>query len=543
MTNSANPPQRHLDPKVSTAEWRWVLRWSLLIVVLCLTPYIIGYAVARPDEQFTGILMQDIDTHTYLAKIRLGLEGRATFIDRYTPEDHKPMPLYLTYVWWGLVSRPVTRDPAISYRLAQVVSILGALAAVYAFAALFFHTISQRRLAFLLVALGAGVGWATLPGVLFAGWLLSAVDLWMADATLFASMLLQPHFAAATALLLLTLWAFWLQVHTWSSRRIIPLILAPAAMVLIHPYLILTVTVIEGVYSLTSLITQRASWRALARVWLAEWLIMGPVFALMQGTIWWHPIARGWVVDQGTMLSPPPTSYVLGFGILLGLAIWGGVRVVRNRQDLLPVVWLGVGALLPYAPTTVQRRLIEGYIVPVGVLAAVAIGTYIRPWLTRQRKALRMAFHIPFTLTIILSNVILWTIACANATSHRAPWFVPQTEAQVWTWLREHGSADEVVLCNPELGNRIPAHTNKRVVAGHWAETVNYPRKVQAIESFFDPDTSSQERSAILREFGVRYVVAGPQEDLVPAGPGPQVKLLNPLFENADFTIFGVEKR
>lgn len=528
---------------VSWAEWRWVLRWSIVLLVICFLPYVLGYLVAQPHERFTGILMQGTDTNTYLAKVRLGLEGRWWFVDRFTPEPHTPMALYLPYIWWGLATRLVTRDPAMSYRLAQGVCNLGMLLAVYAFAALFFPDAARRRTASLLAALGAGIGWLTLPFAIVLELPLSAVDLWQPEATLFALMLSLPHFAGAVALLLVTMRAFWLQLHAWSPWRTVSLLVAPALMILIHPFLILTLTAVELTYSVIGLVSRRLAWRPLMLAWLAECVGMGPAFLIVQGTVWLHPVARGWIVDQGTMLSLPPQSYILGYGVLLVLAVWGGMLSVRRRMDPLPVVWLMVGALLPYAPTAVQRRLIEGFGVPLALLATVAWHAQIRPWLARLSQNWRSVVRVGLTLSIGMSNVVLWAAICAYAVSHTRPWFVSESEAQVWAWLREDGLADIVVLSSPETGNSIPAHTNKRVVVGHWAETLHYSDKVKAVESFFDPATEDTMRAAILEQFDVQYVVWGPAERALGALDPHEVPQLCEAYINGEFTVFRVVRK
>jgi hypothetical protein len=527
----------HSLPVVSQAEWRWVLTWSLVLCVVCVLPYVLGYLVARPNERFTGVLGQAIDVNSYLSRVRQGMAGRYLSINPYTSEPHAPMPFFLLYVWWGLATRLIIHDPAISYRLAQVVCTIGLLFAFYAFAALFVPTVRQRRMTFLVAALGAGVGWLTLPFVLSSGRPLSAIDLWMQEATFFSSMLSQPHFCAATALLLVTMRAFWLQLRAWSPWRLITLFVAPAAMILIHPFLVLTVTAVELAYAAIGLASRRLAWRPLLLTLLTEAVGMGAVLGVIQSALWLNPAANTIVTRQW---SPPPQSYILGYGVLLPLAVWGAVLSARRRSDPFPATWLVVGALLPYAPVALQRRLIEGFFAPVALLASVALHDRVWPWLARRTRGWRAVLRTALVFSLVASNVVLWSIAGANALSHTEPWFVSQDEAHVWDWLQANGAPDQVVLCSPETGNRIPAHTNKRVVIGHVGETIRYADKARAVEAFFDPATSAATRAALLAEFSVRYVVWGPGERALGGLDPHRVPQLYEVYVNDEYTILAV---
>ena len=526
-----NPNVECSSWQVSREEWMWALKWMAVLLAVVLLPYLLAYAAARPDERFTGVLGQDIDTNTYLTKIRLGLEGHWGYVDRYTSEPHGPMPFYLPIVWWGLVTRPVTRDPAISYRLSQGVCCVGALAASYSFVAALYSNRVQRRIAFLLIALGAGIGWMTLPLVLVGRQSLAAVDMWMQEATLFAAMLSMPHFAAAVALLLVAMRAFLLQTRAWSSTRAVVLVVASAVMILIHPFLALQVVVVASVYLVVQRVRGRP-WRILLPAWLLLHLGVGLAYLTIQAGLRFSLLGRHLVVAQ---LSPPPYAYALGYGALLVLALFGGVLSVKRRLDPLPVIWFFAGVPLLYSPVAVQRRLLEGLAIPICVLAAAMLHQVVLPWLSHRARLVRSGLWIGLAITIVGSNVVLWSIACVNALSHQEPWFVSEDEAAMWNWLLENGEPDEIVLSSSRLGNRIPAHTNKRVVVGHWAETVDYAGKNAAVEQFFDPATADAEREATLVRFGAAYVVQGPDEctaDLE-ALPG-----LQQVYVNGRFTVF-----
>ena len=86
------------------------------------------------------------------------------------------------------------------------------------------------------------------------------------------------------------------------------------------------------------------------------------------------PVLRGWTAQNLTP-SPPVWDYVLGYGLILALAVPGAVVAARRRSDtdLLLLAWVGVTALLLYAPFALQRRFSLGLHVPLAILAAMGL--------------------------------------------------------------------------------------------------------------------------------------------------------------------------
>ncbi|HXV97312.1 MAG TPA: hypothetical protein VEC93_02745, partial [Anaerolineae bacterium] len=66
-------------PQITSQEWRWAIGWSIAVVFLSCLPYLIAVLTAPQGWQFAGILVNPYDGHSYLAKIRQGLEGNWLF--------------------------------------------------------------------------------------------------------------------------------------------------------------------------------------------------------------------------------------------------------------------------------------------------------------------------------------------------------------------------------------------------------------------------------------------------------------------------------
>jgi uncharacterized membrane protein len=58
----------------------------------------------------------------------------------------------------------------------------------------------------------------------------------------------------------------------------------------------------------------------------------------------------------------------------------------------------------------------------------------------------------------------------------------------------------------------LPAQAGNRVVIGHWAQTINLSEKQKRILQFFNASSSSEQRKAIIEQYGVVYLFHGPNE-------------------------------
>lgn len=222
------------------------------------------------------------------------------------------------------------------------------------------------------------------------------------------------------------------------------------------------------------------------------------------------------------------------------------------------LLWLLIVAPLLYAPSVfpLQRRMIEGVQVPLCVLAAVGVTRHVLPWVARSRsshpanalgddvvarhtrrrvglvRTLLVALTLPSTLIVLLSATLVAAAGQAD-TAHRAD------EVVAVDWLATHSAPAAVVWASYAVGSYIPARSGRRVVLGHWTETVDLADKRSATSRFFGT-ADDDERRALLNRYGVDYVFYGPRERALgtfdPAGVG----YLEPVFRAGDVTIYRV---
>jgi hypothetical protein len=225
-----------------------------------------------------------------------------------------------------------------------------------------------------------------------------------------------------------------------------------------------------------------------------------------------------WSVQNVTP-SLPPWDYALGYGLILLLAL-GGIGVTLRRRepaDLFLLAWVGSAAVLLYVPFALQRRFITGLHLPLVLLAAIGLEQVVWPRITARRRAIVTGLLIGLTA---LTNLFVPLVAVAGVAQGRQPLVMSGDEAAALAWLHGHTAWTDTVLAPPDAGQFVPAWAGNRVVYGHPFETVDAKTKEAAAARFYDAESTTQERRALLDRYGVRYVLASRESALTLSGLG-----------------------
>jgi uncharacterized membrane protein len=254
-----------------------------------------------------------------------------------------------------------------------------------------------------------------------------------------------------------------------------------------------------------------------------------------------QPIFAGWSA-QNITLSPPPRFYLLGYGLLLVLGAVGTLAWAR-RDDLrltFPLLWVGLVAVLIYLPWNMQRRFLEGVQIPLGILAGAGLAEGLLPRRDYQERRWRWFALALLVGMAAVSNLLLTTGATVAALNHDPILFWPDDVVAAVDWLGEHTTWNETVLASPEIGGLIGGRIGHRVAIGHPMETVDYEDKREAVADFFTVSTTDGERTALLEEWDVAYILYGPEERALGDFDPSQALWLEPAFRQGDVTIYRV---
>lgn len=519
---------------------------AVIVAALALSsaPYIGGYLAQTGDMRFSGAVFDLPDYYSHLAKMQQGARGEWEYHLLFTPEDHAGAYLQLFYIALGQLARVTGLALPLIYQLARLAGGALALLASWRFVSVLTPSRPVRRLALWLVAFSSGLGWL-IQFIAPAGpGSISAIDFWLIDAYMFFSILTFPHFTFALAILLegSARWLRW--ALTWRDVGLIAVL--DFALGLIHPYALLLALSIPALYAaLWMWRRRRVAWRIIWAL-MAVGVAVSPVLVYDVWVFQANPVLAAWSA-QNVTLSPPPQYYVLGYGLVAALAVWGAAPALRRGGERMAwaAIWILVAFALAYLPWNLQRRFVEGAQTPMCVLAAYALA-YRLPALLRSRvtPARRQVRFWAINLTLVfaaLTNLYMAAGFTLGALTRHPRLFIPTVQVAAVDWLGAHSSPGDTVLASESVGSLIPARIGHRVVLGHWAETVNYRDKGIQVAEFFDTTTSEAGRKATLKRWGVRYIYYGPDERALGTFDPSRAPYLVEAFRTGDVVIYQVE--
>jgi hypothetical protein len=565
--------------QVTRHEWLWALAWSAAALALTCVPYLLGAALSSEARVFGGFVLGVQDQYSYLAKMAEGARGAWLFHIVYTSEPHQGALFFLFHILLGKVAAlaaslghwPLTETMVVVYHAARVAFGALLLLTVYRFIAMFTASRAIRRFTFLLIAFSGGFGWL----LLLLGqpnWLGSSpIDLILPEGFTFLVLYSFPHIALGRTLLLAGFIALWQGSRrrdaevAEKTRGILCALGASAVnpvrgwlipglswlvMGLIVPFYIVVAWVVAGVAWLAVTLRRRAiAWDE--TVWTAlACLVAAPVVIYSLVVFSVNPVMRMWSA-QNLVLSPHPLHYVAGYALIGLLAIWGAVYVLRRRDEMMLrlVAWAIAIPPLLYLPFNLQRRLIEGWQVPLAILAALGLTRFVLPaW--RRTTLVRWLIRFPrysvrglgrWAITLILlamvpTNILILGSGSLAILARAAPIFRNGGEVQALDWLAARATYNDVVLSSYSTGNYIPARVGARVYLGLGTETVRIEEKRALVARFFDASTPNEWRAQLLRDEHITYVFAGPDDSFSPSSTNS----LLPVYQIEGYTIYQV---
>lgn len=505
---------------VSRPEWRWVIKWIIIAVILSSLPYVIGFARSTPDRVFGGFTLFIDDGNSYLAKMNEGARGDWSFHLPYTSEPHPGTFLYIFHVLLGKVDIITGLSSIVVYHLMRLISIVLLLLVTYRFIAMFAAALAVRRIAFLLITFGGGLGWLLiLTGQ--GNWLGSLpLEVVAPEAFTFLMIYAFPHIALARMFLLLGfifLWrpnprALWAGV-CWLIMGII----VPVDVAIVYAILF-AATIVE------TLTQRRLDWPPVIRSGVAA-LIAAPVLIYTvlitrADPIWtvWSTQVIGWSLN--------PLHYVIAYLIVGTLAIIGLRHNLKSKiinHKLLG--WLIILPMLTFLPFAFQRRLIETWQIPLCIFGSIGLVYRVLPKWRRSRLARRWARRLHSSVRSLRKRTVTVLLCVSSATyvvllgtqsiqvwAQQAPFFRDGGEVRAFDWLNQRTTVDDVVLSSFETGNYLPAHVAVRAFFGHNQETAYSDLKRSLVAEFFNAATPSASREKFLRDWPITYVFYGPLE-------------------------------
>jgi hypothetical protein len=530
---------------------------AAVVVLLTAVPYAFGYLSAPADKQFMGVVLGMPDAAQYLSWARES--GHSLLIEnKLTPEAGDATFFNLFSLTVGQLARVLGLGPAEALQLIRLPAGALYLTAIYFFVRLVTDDRGQRWVAFLVAALGGGLGWVWVVEKQFTGQLVFPADLYTTEANTLLTITAFPHQAMAYGLLVLILGLSALALERRSFGLAAIAGVLGLALGLQHGY---DLVPIYAVVSCTTLLVALRSRDRLSVLGLWA-LVCGPsapaalylLYITRESPIWREVLAQ---YGNAGVYTPSPPHLLVLIGLPLLLVLFGlvlelpkGLRRPLSALTGLPArevllrCWLVVGLLLLYIPTDFQIKMLAAWQVPVAIFATRVLMTRIAPALQGLRIWGRWRAEVALGLFLVLAvlpvNVYLYSWRFVELGRHEYPYYLERDEIAALEWLSANTAPSDVTLSSLTIGQYIPSVTGSRALLAHWASTLDFHSKRRLVARFFDSATSDAERLGSLGRFNVRYVFwAAPERDLGRYEPS-QATYLTEVFSRGHTSVYRV---
>lgn len=496
---------------------------AIAVVAIVFIPYVWGYLNAPRGMAYMGFADHPYDQNSYLSRIQQASEGKFFIRRDFTLEPQRP--LFFNPLTWtlGVAARCFRLSPLAVYYGALAFYALLLFYVIYWFIGLFIDDRRERAFAFALSAFSSGLCWLIPHGrweTLFQRFNVIPIDYWIAETITFETIFSFPQFAATALLMLL---GFGFLLRALKGKLLANGVysgLSFFALSFVHTVDMVTVAVVIAAYCCTLGLRSKADVARSFGSAVIVFFVALPAFLYMLYLFRTEPVFVEWSKEK--FLSPHPLSYVIGYGIVLFLALPELVWISRrgNRNDWFLLVWVVAVAILLYAPTSFQRRLSTAVHVPLCILAARGTFRYVLPLAAGMvfqtappdaDKLRRLELSVLLIIFLISAPAnVVKVMSCITAMKTQPlEFYLYEGDVKAMKWMMDNHNEDAAVLSTYKSGLYLPAYTGNRVFVGHWSETLKFNDKARlAGWALYGPGTAG-EKLDFLRAHGIKYVYFG----------------------------------
>ncbi|MFA5070288.1 MAG: hypothetical protein WC528_03320 [Patescibacteria group bacterium] len=548
-------------PAINKKEWFFVIKISLILIFVTTIPYIYGYLITPADKFFPGIhSLGPGDYNVYYSYIEQVNQGRFIFTDLFTGEEHRPFnfnPLWLTV---GLFGRFFHLPSIATLQASRAFLIFPFALVLYLFISFFIKSPARRRLGFLFSVFASGLGSFFLP--LINHWYgpslplsLYPMDLWVSEGYNFLTLYHTPHFIAATALIIFIFLFLFKSFEKGSWRSLFFAGIASLILMFFHPFHLPTILAVPLAYIFV------ASWRAgkLLRPYITKYfvflLLTSPAVIYQFLLVIYDPVAAGRAA-QNICQTDRFWVFLISYGLILPFALIGlWYKKPRSNKHIFLATWLIAQFFLIFAPLTFQRRLTEGWQIPLCLFAFWGL-QYFWEFIKRKKPAIDSSgYKIIFVSLIVLlfglSNfhVVAQDLSLYTSAEFRDPpqyVYLDKGFGEAFKWMKQNLTSQDVVFSDVIASSFIAGFTGKRIYIGHSVETLDFAKKREIAKWFFESNTGDAEKEQFLKNNKITYLFANnfiSVDYKNTAGIfNPATKnYLNPVFKSGEVAIYKVK--
>jgi hypothetical protein len=548
------------QPVVRVLSERWFVLGTIFFVLLITSlPYFYAYFSTPADKQFMGVMVNVPDHSQYFSWMRELTQAHLS-ANKLTPEPNKPV--FFNLLWWGMgrLGQLVGLGYAGMFQVLRLTATTLFLLLTYRICGWFLDDQRMRRSAFLLVTFASGFGWV-LIGLKYA-WGLNDPPLpllvFISEPNTFLNILAFPHFIAAA----LYIFIFDLVLRGQAKGQLRYAVVAGLVALFLgwqHAYDLVLVYGILGSYAAFSLLRDRRWPMYLIKSGLiigliSWWPALYSVLLTSLDPLWKEVLAQ---FDNADVFTPNPLLLPILLGPTFLLAVF---TLIKNNpfrlqglddRNLFLKSWFLANFALIYIPTDYQIHMLNGWQLPIAILATQGLFGYVSPWVRDWLKrwqrpwpdaAIQQGVMVAFIVMVIPTNLYLFLWRFVDLGRHDYPFYLHKEEVVAMDWLEAHGTSDDVVLSSLTIGQYLPAQTGKYAFLAHWAQTVDFYGKSEMVNQFFAAETSQPRRQEILAQYSVDYIFYGPFERSLGGYNPATAPFLEQVYASPQVEIYQVQR-
>jgi hypothetical protein len=508
----------------------------------------------KPERQFELVHNFYTDYNFYLSRIREGLEGRWTAVERYTSEPHEGSFIHVMYVFMGRAGEwvrvPWHRSGDI-YHTARLVLAIALLALIAEFCKQSFRKYQVSGIKYqgwmsilgFLLAVTAGswpklvavVGNQVIPATFanITAWRLGGYMSWWSLMDTLQRISFIPHLLAGQALILFLLIALGdervrQKPVNWIFLGILAFVLG-----IIFPPGVIFLAASLGVFALVEFL-----WSGKKGDWFMGTLLpfivvlafAAPALLYLNLMTSFYPWKR---LSEFDIVSPLPfryLEYIQALGPVLPLGIAGLIlAVIKKEKVLLSAIawvagWVGLLFVFNFVPQQSPLRFSEVMPhVPLAVLTIYLL--YQVSSITNQGKLLLIVSRLSLIVLLSLGvwqmySSYLWQRDFVDHKMRATTPLVPTGSYVMYPlkdfinairFVQDNSSSDAVILSETTAGNYIPVYSGRTVFVGH-ANTVRAEEKKKLVNQFFSGNMNAKDGQQFLANNRIALIFFGPQE-------------------------------
>ena len=497
----------------------WLL-FALVIIIVNSNLLILAAGLSE-GEHLGKAIAGDGDYPTYLAKMKIGLDGGWRYINRYTTEPHDPSYLFLFYILLGHLAGIFKLNLHITYHAARFILAFFALKVLYDFIKKYWD---EREPATVL-----------LLAVFLSGSYLFNID-GVPQCHIYSGMMGYTHYM----LTLICLLKFFESVLDYDQdrrgRHIGKAIVTLNILAAVHPFMVvLAGLVITGTVIMTGKLARTFS--ILAAAALSSTPLMFYYFYVFT----YNPVLAGWREQAATSHFFLTHLFLYGLGSLFAyftIISWARGKVVLGDASKLFAVWLFTALSLSYTGLITSR--IQWFFfasLPVACLAY----KFIKHLDTRAGFKVRLKGRsvVAWLLLLILvlpsfSVIFLMDCRAFRIIGHKEEFtanIIPPEDMKCFEWLKTNAGKNDIIMADIDTGNLIPFVTGSCTFIGHTHETMDYSNKKAQVDKFMKEGYTEGEARDFLKKNRIRYVI---KKNLGRTG----YAFLKPVMAGKSFTVY-----